>query len=72
MPGLFFDPEDGGNMFLRNIGSLSVDHKASYPRRQNSFYGVYIISQSINKNQHRPEFIVSHSISVLLGFLGSS
>jgi hypothetical protein len=23
---LFFDPEDGGNIFLRNIGSLSMDY----------------------------------------------
>jgi hypothetical protein len=23
--GLFFDPEDGGDMFLRNIGLLSTD-----------------------------------------------
>jgi hypothetical protein len=24
--GVFFDPEDGGHMFLRNIGSLSTDY----------------------------------------------
>jgi hypothetical protein len=23
--GLFFDPEDGGNMFLRNVSCLSTD-----------------------------------------------
>jgi hypothetical protein len=34
--GLFFDPEDGGDMFLLNIGSLSIDYTALYPRRQNS------------------------------------
>jgi hypothetical protein len=27
---------DGGDMFLRNIGSLSTDYTALYPRRQNS------------------------------------
>jgi hypothetical protein len=31
--GLFFDPEDGGNMFLRNIGWLSADSVELYPRR---------------------------------------
>jgi hypothetical protein len=29
----FFDPEDGGDMFLRNVGSNSTDYTASYPRR---------------------------------------
>jgi hypothetical protein len=32
--GLFFDPEDGGDMFLRNIGCLSTDCTTLYPRRQ--------------------------------------
>jgi hypothetical protein len=31
--GLFFDPEDGGEMFLRNVGRLSTDYTALYPRR---------------------------------------
>jgi hypothetical protein len=31
--GLFFDPEDGGNMFLRNVGWHSTDYMELYPRR---------------------------------------
>jgi hypothetical protein len=31
--GLFFDPEDGGDMFLRNVGLLSTDYTALYPRK---------------------------------------
>jgi hypothetical protein len=31
--GLFFDPEDGGDMFLRNVGWLSTDYTVLYPRR---------------------------------------
>jgi hypothetical protein len=27
---LFFDPEDGGNIFLRNIGLYSTGYKALY------------------------------------------
>jgi hypothetical protein len=33
---LFFDPEDGGDMFLRNVGRLSTDYTALYPRRKYS------------------------------------
>jgi hypothetical protein len=29
----FFDPEDGGDMFLRNVGYISPDYTASHPRR---------------------------------------
>jgi hypothetical protein len=31
---LFFDPEDEGIIFLRNVGWLSTDNTALYPRRQ--------------------------------------
>jgi hypothetical protein len=29
--GLFFNPEDGGDMFLLNIGCFSTDYMALYP-----------------------------------------
>jgi hypothetical protein len=29
----YFDPEDGGDMFLRNVGWHSTDYTALYPRR---------------------------------------
>jgi hypothetical protein len=32
---LFFDPENGSDMFLRNIGQLSTDYTALYSRRPN-------------------------------------
>jgi hypothetical protein len=31
--GLLFDPEDGSDIFFLNLGGLSTDYKASYPRR---------------------------------------
>jgi hypothetical protein len=34
--GLLFDPEDGGDMFLRNVSWLSPGYKTFYPRKQNS------------------------------------
>jgi hypothetical protein len=30
---IFFDPEDGGDMFLRNVGCISTDYTALHPRR---------------------------------------
>jgi hypothetical protein len=30
--GLFFNPEDGGDTFLRNLDWLSADYTALYPR----------------------------------------
>jgi hypothetical protein len=30
--GLFFDLEDGGNIFLQNVGYLLTDYTALYPR----------------------------------------
>jgi hypothetical protein len=35
--GLFFDPEYGGGMFLRNVGRHSTLYIALNTRRQNSF-----------------------------------
>jgi hypothetical protein len=34
--GLFYDPEDGGDMFLRNVIWLPTNYTALYPRRQKS------------------------------------
>jgi hypothetical protein len=31
--GLFFDPEFEGDMLLRNVGRLSTNYTALYPRR---------------------------------------
>jgi hypothetical protein len=33
--GLLFNPEDEGGTFFRNVCSLSTNHMALYPRRQN-------------------------------------
>jgi hypothetical protein len=32
--GIFFDLEDPGDMFLRNVGWHSTDYTALYPRRE--------------------------------------
>jgi hypothetical protein len=44
---LFFDTKDGGDMFLRNVGWLSVDYTALYPRRQNSSYSAHCKTRSM-------------------------
>jgi hypothetical protein len=33
---LFYDPEDGGDTFLRNVRYHSTHYTASYPRRRHS------------------------------------
>jgi hypothetical protein len=33
---LFFNPEDGGGMFLRTVSRLSTDYTALHPRTKNS------------------------------------
>jgi hypothetical protein len=33
--GLFFDPEDGGEIFLRNVSWISTDYTTLYPGRKN-------------------------------------
>jgi hypothetical protein len=35
--GLFVDREGGSDMFLQNVGLLSTDYIALYPRRQSSY-----------------------------------
>jgi hypothetical protein len=42
--GLFFDPEDGGEMFLRNACWLLTGHTELYLRRQNYLFAFSIYS----------------------------
>jgi hypothetical protein len=40
--GLFFDPEDGGDMFLRNVGWLSTDYTGAKNKNCNiNIYGLF-------------------------------
>jgi hypothetical protein len=42
--GLLFNPDGGGDKFLRNIGWLSTDYMTLYCRKQNSsqYYSLYM------------------------------
>jgi hypothetical protein len=46
--GLFFDPEDTGDILFLNVNWLSTDYTALYPGRQNSSIIVY--SEKEKKN----------------------
>jgi hypothetical protein len=46
--GLFFDPEDGGDMFFLNVSWLSTDYTALYPRRQNSS-GLELVQEKVKR-----------------------
>jgi hypothetical protein len=41
---LFYNPEDGGDTFLRNVGYHSTHYTASYPRRR---YSSFLLAQLI-------------------------
>jgi hypothetical protein len=43
LSGLLFVPEDGGDMFLQNVGLLSPDYRALCPRKYNSSRNFSII-----------------------------
>jgi hypothetical protein len=53
--GLFFDPEDEGDIFLRNVGWLSTNYTELYPRRQNSsFCGLF--SKDLSTSKYSMEY----------------
>jgi hypothetical protein len=52
---LLYDPLDGGNTFLRNVGYHSMHYTASYPRRRYSAVLLFCRKQeedSSNINKH--------------------
>jgi hypothetical protein len=51
-------PEDGGDMFLRNIGWLSTDYTVWYPRRHNFFVDYYTMLSVYRL--HRGEWCVTN------------
>jgi hypothetical protein len=51
LTGLLFDPEDGGDMILRNVTTLSTSYTALQPRIYNSSW--YIVTRrSLRSNDH--------------------
>jgi hypothetical protein len=44
---LFYDPEDGGDTFLRNVGYHSTHYTASYPRRRYSLISNFLLNTPI-------------------------
>jgi hypothetical protein len=50
--GLLFNPEDVGDMFLRNVGCLSPDYTALYPKRQKSSPNISLAPSSQTSPMH--------------------
>jgi hypothetical protein len=50
---LFYNPEDGGDTFLRNVGYHSTHYTASYPRRRYSsrHHVVYNIVTNVSEER---------------------
>jgi hypothetical protein len=51
---LLFDPEEGGDIFLRNVGWLSTGYTALYPRRWNSSKRTLFIPYRIKTVPKKP------------------
>jgi hypothetical protein len=51
---LFFDPEDGSDMFLRNICELSMDYTVLYLRRRN-FILYALVNIVVEALYYKPE-----------------
>jgi hypothetical protein len=47
--GLFFDPEDDGNIFLRNVDYHSTDYTSLHPRRINFSEGLFLADLSTGR-----------------------
>jgi hypothetical protein len=54
---IFLDPEDGADIFLRNVGWISTDYTTSHPRRwyssNNKFYKNPLRGSSVVSREHR-------------------
>jgi hypothetical protein len=53
LPGLLFDPEDGGDMFVRNVSWLETDYTVLNPRRQNSSSRIWPVGRRRNRGRGR-------------------
>jgi hypothetical protein len=63
---VFFDPEDGGDMFLRNVGCNSTDYTASHPWRwYSSTVGMFILYSMRYLSQLRSHNFVSITVSAV-------
>jgi hypothetical protein len=54
----FYDLEDGGDMFLRNVGWLSTDYMSLYPKRWYSSYLTYCLlgCDTVQSSKQVPTF----------------
>jgi hypothetical protein len=59
---LVFEPEDGGDVFLRNFGSFSTDYTALYPQKMEHF--VTIAMRTSNPTWHGTPTFVCQLISL--------
>jgi hypothetical protein len=42
--GIYFNPGNKGDLFLRTVSCLSLDHVALYPRKQNFHPSIYVLA----------------------------
>jgi hypothetical protein len=65
--GLFFDPKDGGDMFLRNVGSLSTDTQR-YISEDSTLHGHRC--ENLNSSMERviEKLIVAQPLKIFYAF----
>jgi hypothetical protein len=63
---LFFDPEYGGDIFLRNLGWLSTDYTALYPRRQNPSNVILFAALRLQMKWARSQWSGNHLFNINL------
>jgi hypothetical protein len=60
-----FDPDDGDNILLRNVGSLPTDYTALYPiRRKTRFLYDSLVGVKVKRtNEKRTRYLTFHRAS---------
>jgi hypothetical protein len=69
---IFFNPEDGIDMFLRNVNWLSTDYTTLYPRRQNTTVCDKAMGWKTGEEDFFPSLSVKRTHQIVIWMKGAS